>query len=113
MSDTVLISVVNAVPSISLGNSASLPQNSLFTRVGSFSDPGADSWTALVDYGDGGGPQPLVLTGNNFSLQHTYLLPGEYTLTVTVTDDDNGVGSASITVQVTGYRLLLPIIRKP
>jgi len=37
-----------------------------------FTDPGADTWTANVNYGDGSGVQPLVLTGKTFSLSHVY-----------------------------------------
>ena len=49
--------------------------------------PGADTWTATVDYGDGGGGA-LALDGKTFALSHTYLVAGTFTVTVTVFDDD-------------------------
>ena len=50
---------------------------------GSFTDPGADTWTATVDYGDGSGVQALTLTDKTFNLSHTYADNGSYTVTVT------------------------------
>lgn len=100
-------------PAFYLSETPSLFAGGTFTRSVSFTDPGADTWTATVDYDDGSGPQPLVLTGNQFSRYHHYLLPGEYTLTVVVTDDDGGAGSSSISIQVTGYRILLPAVFNP
>ncbi len=55
---------------------------------GSFTDPDGSVWTATVDYGDGGGPQPLALTADKtFQLQHVYGKEGDYTVTVVVTDE--------------------------
>ena len=68
--------------------------------TGSFTDPGADEWTATVDYGDGDGPQPLVPSGMSLPLAHTYSQDGLYTVTVSVDDDDGGTGSDSLTVSV-------------
>jgi PKD repeat protein len=43
---------------------------------------------------------PLALSAKTFSLSHRYLTPGKHTVTVTVSDDDGGVGSRSATVNV-------------
>jgi hypothetical protein len=80
--------------------SGSLSEGDTFNSTGSFTDPGADTWTATVDYGDGSGVQPLALTGKDFVLSHVYGDNGTYTVTVTVTDDDNGVGSTTLEVTV-------------
>ncbi len=68
---------------------------------GSFIDPGADTWTATVDYGDGSGTQTLALNADKtFALSHVYADNGVYPMTVIVTDDDGGAGSdvAAVTV---------------
>ena len=43
------------------GADATIDEGTTFTRTRSFSDPGADTWTATVDYGDGSGVQPLAI----------------------------------------------------
>ncbi len=49
-----------------------------------------------MDYGDGTPVTPLALTGKSFALTHDYAAPGQYMVTVTVTDDDGGVGTATV-----------------
>jgi len=41
-----------------------------------------------VDYGDGGGASALDLLGKSYHLRHTYADNGKFTITVSVTDDD-------------------------
>ena len=58
--------------------------------------------TATVDYGDGGGQQPLTLnTGTTFALNHTYATPGVKTVTVEVTDAGALTATDTATVTVT------------
>ena len=93
--------VVNVAPIVYAGSAtASLNEGGTFSRSGSFTDPGPDSWTATVDYGDGSGVVPLTLNGKTFSLSHTYPNDGVFTVTVTVDDGDGGTGQAQITVTV-------------
>ena len=88
---TTTIIVNNVAPDVTVvGNTAD--EDSVLSAFVSFYDPGADEWTATVDYGDGSGPQPLILEGNFANLSHVYAEPGDYTITVTVTDDEGGVG---------------------
>ncbi|HEY6854066.1 MAG TPA: PKD domain-containing protein [Gemmatimonadales bacterium] len=99
-SATTTASIANVTPAVSAFAGASLMLGDAYAASGSFSDPGADSWSATVDYGDGSGAQPLVLAGASFSLGHTYTAPGTFTVTVAVRDDDGGVGTAQATVAV-------------
>ena len=92
--------VENVDPTVDAGPDATIDEGDTFTSSGSFTDPGADAWTATVDYGDDTGVQPLALTGKTFALSHEYTDNGEYTVTVTVLDDDDGVGSDTAQVIV-------------
>lgn len=98
--DTFTVTVDNVDPEVSAGPDATINEGDTFIGSGSFTDPGADEWTATVDYGDGDGVEPLALDGNDFDLSHTYAEDGTYTVTVTVEDDDLGVGSDTVTVTV-------------
>src|SRR5262249_22507585 len=71
-----------------------------FTGSGVFTDPGPDTWTATVDYGDGQGPVPLSLNPDRtFNLNHTYLTDGTYAVTVNVNDGtDTGTDTLVYTV---------------
>jgi len=53
-----------------------------------------------VDYGDGSGVQPLALSDKIFNLSQLYSDDGTYTVTVTVEDDDGGMGSDNVTITV-------------
>ena len=92
--------IANVAPVVSAVAGAELTLGDPYAATGSFSDPGADTWTATVDYGDGSGAQPLALAGTSFSLSHTYTASGTFTVTVTVRDDDGGVGTSQATVAV-------------
>ncbi len=67
---------------------------------GSFSDLDSASWTATVNYGDGGGIQSLTLSGANFILSHVYKDNGIYTLAVSITDNQGATGIAVATITV-------------
>jgi hypothetical protein len=108
---TDIITVNNVAPSVYAGPNGTAtesvptvggPNPSDFVGSnGSFSDPGADTWTATVDYGDGSGAQALALNADKtFYLRHTYQQPGVFTVTVTVTDKDGGVGTGTLHVTV-------------
>lgn len=94
------ITIDNVPPSVDAGDDATVDEGSLFSQGGSFTDPGADTWTATVDYGEGDGIQGLTLVGKTFTLSHTYIDNGLYTTSVTVTDDDGGVGDDDVDVTV-------------
>jgi PKD repeat protein len=110
-SDTAVVSVNNMAPVVNAGPDTTINEGGVFTSSGSFSDPGADTWTATADYGDGSGIQQLALNPDKtFSLSHTYANNGTYAVTITVTDDDDGVGSGTTMVTLTNVPLPTPRI---
>jgi PKD repeat protein len=83
------VTIKNVKPDIFLNLPSSVDEGSPLTSAGGgFSDPGADFWSATVNYGDGGGANALSLIGKGFLLAHTYADNGSYTVTVAVKDDD-------------------------
>jgi autotransporter-associated beta strand protein len=94
--------VNNVAPTVFTGEDVTLAKGDTVTRSGSVSDPGADTWTATVDYGDGGGPAPLSLNADmTFNLAHAYTAAGTYHVIVAVQDSDGDTGTGSFTVTVT------------
>ncbi len=97
---TANVTVNNVAPTVNAGSDATVNEGQLFEQLGSFTDPGTDTWSATVNYGDGTGQQALMLNGKGFELNHVYADNSIYSVTVTVTDDDGGAGSDTLTVTV-------------
>jgi len=85
---------------VDAGGDATIKHGQTFERKGSFTDQGAGTWAATVDYGDGAGPQPLKLKGRHFTLRHNYREAGTYHVVVTVRDGEGGVGTAAFDIAV-------------
>jgi DNA/RNA endonuclease G (NUC1)/uncharacterized protein YjdB len=102
-SDTVsaTVAIANVAPTVAAIAPATVAEGSTYAATGTFSDPGLDSWSAVVDYGDNSGPQTIAAGAGAFTLGHVYADNGTYTVTVTVKDNDGGSGSATGTVTVT------------
>jgi PKD repeat protein len=99
--DTLIVTVANVGPTVAVPATGSATEGSAFAAAGSFGDPGADSWSATVDYGDGTGVQPLPLNPDKtFALSHTYADNGGYAVTVTVQDDEGTSDTESFNVAV-------------
>lgn len=78
------------------------PQESV-SFSGSFTDPGKlDTHTATWNFGDGAVATTSYGPGGSagLSASHSYTAAGTYTVTLTVTDDDGGVGQVSTRVTV-------------
>ena len=93
------VTVLNVPPQVAPIAGASLLSGETYAVAASFSDPGTETWTATVSYGDGSGTQPLPLDGKTFRLAHPYAAAGAYTVTVTVSDGE-AAGTATATVTV-------------
>jgi len=113
--DALTITVNNVAPTVIVlmnqpNSQFILPVVHTLTFNGSFTDPGwLDAHTAMWDFGDG--PiVPGILTEENVepdatgttTADHVYSEPGTYTVTLTITDDDGGVGTDTIQVIVVG-----------
>jgi hypothetical protein len=96
------VTVANVLPVVDAGEDAVLRPWQLLSRRGAFTDPGADEWTATVDYGDLSDSTVQALSDRSFTLEHSYATPGTYTVTVTVTDGDGGSGTDRFVVVVSG-----------
>ena len=117
-SHTFKVTVANVAPTItSVGfasSSVGCGSNNATLNV-TFADPGADTWSATINWGDGSPPQPIPSVGKSFSVSHTYGSSGAFAVTVTVTDDDGDsdteAGAAQVTVQhvFEGGGILQPI----
>ena len=112
--DTAGITVNNVAPTVSIDSVEQprpqfiLPYQNL-TFNGSFTDPGwLDMHTSLWDFGDGSS-NPGTLTEENDEPDATgttttiynYSVPGMYSVNLTVTDDDGGVGIDTDVITVT------------
>jgi hypothetical protein len=97
--------ISNVAPVLNLGGSVGLRSGEIFTNIISFTDPGADTWTGLVNYGDGSGSVGVPVNANKtITLNHLFPSNGTYTVTVLLRDDDAGQDQKSQTV-VVGLRL--------
>lgn len=95
------VTITNVAPSVSGVTGASVDAGVTWTSAGAFTDPGADSWTAVADYGDGSAPETIALGADKtFALSHAFLTQGGHTVTVTVTDSDGASGTETVTVVV-------------
>jgi hypothetical protein len=109
----------NVPPAITelVANPSSIIESETVTISGSFTDPDADEWTVTVDYGDDSENLPLVLNKEHlvldeqqhgFSLSHTYMDNGTYTVTVTV-DDSMAIATSTIPITVNNVAPTLTI----
>ena len=97
--------VSNVAPALQLPSNAVVDDSNTYQGSGSFTDPGNDSWSGTIDYGDGSGVQQLALNGKNFSPDHDYADYGVYQVSVTISDDD---GSATVGVFSVEIRHVCP-----
>lgn len=100
---SVVVDVVNVAPRVRAGGKANVAAGALLTRLGSFADPGADTLTGAVDWGDGAARTALRLRADKtFRLAHRFprARGRSFTVVVTVRDDEGGRGSARFRVTV-------------
>ncbi len=100
------VTVNNVAPALSALNNRRVNRADLFDVLVSFSDPGADAHEAVMIWGDGI-VEATGIYSDNVSTSYAYTETGSYNVTLSVTDDDGGVGVGSFTVEVIAPELAL------
>ncbi|MDZ4784068.1 MAG: PKD domain-containing protein [Planctomycetia bacterium] len=132
---TFTITVANVDPTLTVvGNQVGTEDTPIsITNIGTFTDPGFDNpsnplpgeqtetFTFEIDWGDGSmdsaGSATIdtpggigVLTAGSFDGSHTYTTGGNFTVTVTVFDDDGGFHTQTFEINVAGIPPVLNVI---
>ena len=94
--DTASVTVNNVAPTVDVSSDQTVDEGDIVSFYGSFTDPGGlhDTHTIEWDYGDG-----ETSTGT-LRPTHAYGDNGVYSVILTVTDEDGGVGSNTLSVTV-------------
>jgi hypothetical protein len=103
-SDITDVKVNNVAPAVDVGADASIFSGQTFTIVAGFTDPGINDkpWNYDIDYGDSSNylSSTNIQGADTIVNSHEYLIPGAYTINVSVTDKDGETGSGYLTIQV-------------
>jgi PKD repeat protein len=91
-----LVTVLNAAPIVDAGSDQTVDEGAIVAFAGSFSDLGIlDTHTIEWNFGDGA----AIILGT-LTPTHAYGDNGVYTVLLTVTDDDGGVGTNELLITV-------------
>jgi PKD repeat protein len=90
-----LVTIYNVAPIVNAGNNQTINEGTTASFSGSFTDPGLlDTHTYVWDFGDG------TTSSSSLTPSHTYGDDGNFKATLTVTDNDGGVGIGTIFIAV-------------
>ena len=104
VTETTTVGVTNVDPTLTLDSVTAIVEGDTATLSGTYADVGAaDTHEILIDWGDGN-TETLTVSGGTFSVDHVYVDDNaayEYTVSVTLSDDDGGAVTETVTVEVT------------
>jgi PKD repeat protein len=90
---SVTVTAPNTAPSVNAGSDETVLLGVLYQLNASFSDPDCGPWNGTIYWGDGSSTSGTKTSAGPISATHNYLLPGSYTIRVTVTDSCGASGS--------------------
>ncbi|MBE7532372.1 MAG: PKD domain-containing protein [Chloroflexi bacterium] len=107
--ESLSLTVDNVDPSVNAGADRTVTISETVSFNGSFTDPGSlDTHTIEWNFGDG------HTASGSLTPSYTYTAAGVYTVILTVTDNDGGIGRDELVVTVVDeYLIYLPVILKP
>jgi hypothetical protein len=111
LTTTSTVNVRNVAPSLNSVPNLSGAAGATLSATASFTDPGADSWTAAIDWNTASTVDAIetqTLSGHVVNLSHAYAASGSYNASVTVTDDDGGSSTRNFQVNVTNEPVTFP-----
>jgi hypothetical protein len=99
---TPVVTADNLAPTVEAGDDQTVDEgDEVSLDPATFTDVGTlDTHTATIDWGDGTTPDEADIVDSTVPGSHVYADNGINEVTVTVTDDDTGAGSDSLTVTV-------------
>jgi len=89
--DVMRLTVENVAPVVGWEPDATTGVGQRLDRMIRFTDPGADSWSVVVDWGDDSVPESAVPAGSTVPIGHSWASAGSYVVEITVADDDGGI----------------------
>ncbi len=93
--------VYNVPPTVDAGPDKTINEGDVFNFSGSFTDPGRESYTYAITYGDAPGLDTgAAFTGIPITGSHLYPNSGVFPVTLMVDDGNGGTGSDAMTVTV-------------
>jgi uncharacterized repeat protein (TIGR01451 family) len=102
-----IVTVRNISPTVNIGPDLQIMPGDVITFTGTFTDPGLlDTFSYDLNLGNG------TTVVDTLALTYIYTEPGSYDVTLTVTDDDGGMGQDTLLVQVGPPPLFIPFIIK-